>query len=131
MFIRLLLLFTIVPVVELYALLEVGSRIGAGPTIVLILLTGVAGAFLAKLEGFSILHRMRLELSKGRLPAGALLDGAMVLTGGVLLLTPGFLTDLLGFSFLIPFTRSAAKRLVRLWMARMIARGDIHIINRR
>lgn len=127
MFIRLLILFTIVPVVELYVLLQVGGLIGAGPTIALILLTGIAGAYLARTQGFDLLRRIQGEMAQGRLPTGELLDGALVLVGGVLLLTPGFCTDLLGFSLLVPVTRAFIKRFARLWLQRMIERGNLTI----
>lgn len=126
MFIRLLALFTLVPLVELYVLLRVGGLIGTGPTIALILLTGVAGAYLARTQGFDLLRRIQAEMAEGRLPASELLDGAMVLAGGVLLLTPGFCTDLLGFSLLTPFTRTYIKQFARCWLQRMIDSGRIH-----
>lgn len=127
MFIRLLVIFIVVPIVELYVLLEVGGLIGIGPTIALILITGIAGAYLTRAQGFNILRRIQFEMSQGRLPAEHLLDGAMVLTGGIVLLTPGFCTDLLGFFLLVPFTRSIIKRFARLWLQRLIDKGSITI----
>ena len=127
MFIRLLALFTFIPLVELYVLLKVGGLIGIGPTIALILLTGIAGAYLARTQGFDLLRRIQAEMAEGRLPASELLDGAMVLAGGVLLLTPGFCTDLLGFSLLAPFTRVHIKQFARYWLQRMIESGRIDI----
>jgi UPF0716 protein FxsA len=112
MFIRLLFFFTLVPILELYVILAVGNRIGAGPTMALILITGLAGAYLTRSQGFGILHQIRIELAVGRIPAGALLDGVMVLIGGVLLLTPGFCTDVAGFILLVPRTRAFARRLL-------------------
>lgn len=125
MFIRLLLLFTIVPLIELYVILEVGNRIGALPTIALIFLTGIAGAWLARSQGFDLLRRIRAEMTEGRLPTSHLLDGAMVLAGGILLLTPGFCTDLLGLILLVPFSRSLIKHSAKLWLQRRIDRGTI------
>lgn len=127
MFIRLLAIFILVPVVELYVLLKVGGLIGIVPTVALILLTGIAGAWLARTQGFDLLRRIRTELAEGRLPASELLEGAMVLAGGMLLLTPGFCTDLLGFSLLVPFTRIYVKRFAMLWLQRMIENGHLHI----
>lgn len=127
MFIRLLALFTLVPLIELYVLLKVGGLIGIAPTVALILLTGVAGAYLARTQGFDLLRRIQAEMAEGRLPASELLDGAMVLAGGVLLLTPGFCTDLLGFSLLVPFTRRHIKQFARFWLQRMIESGHLHI----
>lgn len=127
MFIRLFMIFTIVPVVELYVLLKVGGMIGLGPTVALIFLTGAAGAYLARTQGFDILMRIRTEMEQGSLPAGELVDGAMILAGGLLLLTPGFCTDLLGFSLLAPFTRRHLKRLVTLWFQKMVESQTIRI----
>lgn len=125
MFIRLLILFILVPVVELYVLLKVGGLIGIGPTIALILLTGISGAYLARTQGFDLLRRIQAEMAQGRLPASELLDGAMILAGGILLLTPGFCTDLLGFSFLVPFTRGYIKQFARYQIQKMIENGQI------
>lgn len=127
MFIKLLALLTIGPLIELYVLLKVGGLIGTGPTIALIILTGVAGAYLARTQGFDLLRRIQTEMNQGRLPASELLDGAMILIGGVLLLTPGFCTDLLGFSLLTPFTRAHIKKLVRFWLQKMIESERIDI----
>ncbi len=127
MFIRLLVIFICIPAIELYVLLQVHHLIGTAPTIALILLTGIAGAYLARTQGIAILQRIAAELNAGRLPGEELLDGAMVLTGGILLLTPGFCTDLLGFLILVPWSRACLKRAVRYLLQRMIERGEIHI----
>ena len=127
MFIKLFMIFTIVPIIELYVLLKVGGLIGFGPTVALIFLTGAAGAYLARTQGFDILMRIRTETQQGRLPAGELVDGAMILAGGLLLLTPGFCTDLFGFSLLVPFTRIYLKRIVTLWFQKMIESERIRI----
>ncbi len=127
MFIRLLLLFTFIPVLELIILIKVGAWIGVAPTIALILLTGIAGAYLARTQGLDLAMRIQRELNEGRLPAEELLDGAMVLVGGILLLTPGFFTDLSGFILLVPGTRQFCKKTVRLWMKRYIDQGRITI----
>lgn len=127
MFIRLLILFTLVPIFELYVLIEIGSMIGTLPTIILIFLTGIAGAYLARMQGFTLLNRIQNEMNQGRMPRGELIDGAMILVGGVLLLTPGFCTDLLGFSLLVPMTRNAYKGWLVKWLEKRLASGQIHI----
>lgn len=101
MFPRLLFLFIFLPMVELYLLIVLGSRIGAMPTIGLIVLTGVIGATLARQQGVSTLSKIQNELRQGRAPARELLEGALIVVGGIVLLTPGILTDLFGFSLLI------------------------------
>ncbi|MDY0267827.1 FxsA family protein [Trichloromonas sp.] len=127
MFIRLLLLFTFIPVLELIILIKVGAWIGVAPTIALILLTGLAGAYLARTQGLELAFRIQRELNQGRLPTEELLDGAMILVGGILLLTPGFCTDLSGFILLVPVTRQICKKSVRLWMKRYIDQGRMTI----
>jgi UPF0716 protein FxsA len=102
---RLALLFVGIPLLELFILIQLGQIVGLWPTIGLVVFTGFAGAALARLEGLRTLWSIRGELARGRLPGNALLDGLAILVGGALLLTPGILTDLLGFSFLFPPTR--------------------------
>lgn len=105
MFINLVLLFTIIPVLELFLLIEIGGHIGTMNTIALIVLTGIIGASFAKSQGARIIYEIRSALNQGQIPGKELLQGAMILAGGILLLTPGFITDLVGFSLLFPLTR--------------------------
>ena len=120
----LLLLFTIVPAVELYILLEVGSQIGAANTIMLIIFTGILGATLARLQGFIVLNKIQQNLNKGLMPSAELIDGLMILVGGIVLLTPGFVTDALGFVLLIPWTRSLIKYIVKNKFEHVIKKGE-------
>ncbi|HJV34062.1 FxsA family protein [Geomonas sp.] len=123
MLFRLLILFTIIPVIEIYLLIKVGSWIGPLPTVVLLLAISLLGAWLVRSQGFRIFLQIREELSRGRLPAAQLLDGALVLVGGVLLMTPGFFTDFLGIFFLFPFTRSFIKLWLGIWLQKRLAKG--------
>lgn len=109
MFLRLLLLFTLIPVCELALLIEIGQRFGVVPTVALVLGTGVLGAALARREGTQALHRLRASMRQGHFPGEELFDGVLILAGGLLLLTPGLLTDLLGFAALVPFGRRLIK----------------------
>ncbi len=127
MLIRVFLLFAVMPVIEVYLLIRVGSLIGAVPTVAILLAISMIGAWLVRHQGFEIMRRIQSEMAQGRLPAAELLDGAMVLVGGVLLLTPGFFTDVLGLFFLFPFTRAIIKRFVALWLQRRLDRGVITI----
>ncbi|OEU75338.1 MAG: membrane protein FxsA [Desulfuromonadales bacterium C00003093] len=127
MFIKLLILFTLVPIIELYVLIEAGRQIGVGATVTLIFITGVAGAFLAKSQGLSLINRIQRDLNEGRVPAAEMIDGAMILAGGLLLLTPGFCTDLIGFCLLTPATRNIFKGTLQNWLEKKIQRGEIHI----
>ncbi len=128
MFFRLLLLFTTVPLIELALLVEIGKRVGLAATIALVLTTGVLGAWLAKREGLRTLARLRRELQQGRMPAEPLLDGLMILVAGAVLLTPGLLTDLFGFTLLIPPARAAVRRLVADRFRRSFAAGQANVI---
>ncbi|MFC2061833.1 FxsA family protein [Elusimicrobiota bacterium] len=113
MFLYLLLLFTSIPLIELFLLLEVGRHIGILNTIAIVILTGIAGALLARSQGFSIMKRIKDDLNMGIMPAEKLLEGIIILCGGLLLLTPGLITDLAGFSLLIPNTRQLIKRYIK------------------
>lgn len=127
MFIKLLAIFIFVPLLEIYILIEAGQIIGVAPTIALILMTGIAGAWLARSQGLELLRRIQNETARGVMPAAALIDGALVLVGGLLLLTPGFFTDLLGFSFLVPLTRDFWRKILSAWLQKQIAHGSVTI----
>ncbi len=114
MFARLLVLFIIVPLVELVLLLRVGSKIGLIPTIAVIVVTAILGAALTKRQGMQTLARYQEALNQGRIPHEELIEGLMILVAGAVLLTPGFLTDAVGFLLLIPsFRRSICDRLAQ------------------
>ena len=98
----LLLVFVAVPAVELYLLIEVGSQIGAAPTIALTVLTAMFGGLLVRLQGFATLSRARDAAGRGEVPALEMVDGVILLVAGLALLLPGFVTDALGFSLLVP-----------------------------
>ena len=129
MFFKLMVLFTVVPLVELALLIQVGKFIGTPMTIALVAVTGAVGVLLAKSEGLAVLGRLQDEMGMGEVPGNAILDGLFILVGGAFLLTPGLVTDTMGFIFLIPFTRVPLKKLLRRKLSDMIARGktDIHI----
>ncbi|WP_243115087.1 FxsA family protein [Natranaerovirga pectinivora] len=112
-FTKLVLLFTVMPLVELYVLIEIASKTSWGYTILLVITTGIIGAYMAKSEGKQIISRIQNELSTGHLPGEELINGLCVLIGGALLLTPGILTDIIGFTLIIPVTRIIYKRWIR------------------
>lgn len=105
-------LFLIVPLIELAILIEVGQQIGVGPTILLLIGMSILGAFLAKREGLAVWTRFRATLARGEVPSIEVVDGVLVLFGAALLLTPGFLTDVLGIALLIPASRAGVRRVV-------------------
>ncbi len=127
MFIRLFLLFTVIPIIEVYLIIKAGELIGPLPTVLLLLAISCTGAWLVRTQGFQTLRLIQTELAQGRLPAARLMDGALLLVGGVLLLTPGFFTDLLGLFFLLPPTRALIKRLIGLWLQSRLSQGNIVI----
>jgi UPF0716 protein FxsA len=124
---RLILIFIIVPLMEILLLIEIGSRIGTLNTISIIIVTGILGGYMMRHQGFAILTNIRMDLSQGRMPTGELINGALVLVGGILLLTPGFFTDAVGFVLLIPTTRGFVRKKIQLLIQRKIESGDIHI----
>ena len=125
MFIQLLFLFVVVPFVELYILIELGTRIGAMPTLGIVIITGIAGAALAKHQGLEVLRRIQTEMKYMQMPGDAMFDGVLVLVGGILLMTPGILTDITGFLLLIPFSRSIFKLYLKEWIRRKIQSGEV------
>ena len=111
---KLFLVFVLVPVLEIYVLVSVGAVIGAWPTIGLVILTALGGAWLARLQGLAVLLRIRESLAQGFMPAEELLDGLLIFLAGMALLAPGLLTDLAGLLILLPMTRT----LFKIWLRR-------------
>ncbi len=125
MFFNLLLLFIVVPIIELLILFRIGGLLGAINTFTVIIITGVIGAYLAKRQGLIILKKIQTSIGEGKIPAAEVVDGLIILVAGAVLLTPGFLTDITGFLLLLPFGRN----LVTLWLIKkfttMIKSGKI------
>ena len=116
MLLKLFLAFTIIPIIEIYLLIEIGSIFGALTAVTLVILTGFLGAFLARIQGLQTLYRIQESLREGRMPSGELLDALLIVIAGLVLLTPGFLTDSAGFLLLIPATRNS----IKYWLRRQI-----------
>ncbi|MEJ2215433.1 MAG: membrane protein FxsA [Gemmatimonadota bacterium] len=125
MLFRLFLLFVGLPLVELALLVQIGRWLGLLPTLALVLVTGTVGAALARRQGFRVWLDIQHELREGRMPVASMLDGLMILIGGVLLLTPGLLTDLAGLSLLLPMTRRYYKIRLRRRLERMMQSGQV------
>jgi len=125
MFLKLILLLTIVPLVELYVLLRLTQLWGSiSLTLGLIIGTGILGAALARLEGLRVIRSMQQKVQRGELPADNLLDGIMILVAAALLVTPGLITDAAGFLLLIPVTRHPIREMVKAWIRRKIESGQ-------
>ena len=119
----LLLLFVVVPIVEIYVIVQVGEAIGVVPTLVLLLADAVLGTWLFRREGRRAWEALRQALGEHRVPTREVADGALVVLGGSLLLAPGFLTDVVGFFLVLPFTRPFARRLLEVVVARRLLGG--------
>jgi len=124
---RLFLLFTVVPLVELYLLIAIGRVLGPGPTIALVLLTGALGAWFARLEGARVIRRWQEAMARQQLPKDGVIDGFLIFVGGILLITPGILTDIAGLSMVMPPTRRVIAGWVRGWFERQIAAGRVQV----
>lgn len=125
-----LLLLIIVPALEIGLLILSGNTLGIWPTIILIILTGIIGAWLARKQGLETIRAAQEQMRSMQIPGEAILDGLCILVGGVVLLTPGFITDALGFFMLIPTTRSIIKIWLRKIIKRLIDNGNFYIIRR-
>jgi UPF0716 protein FxsA len=122
------LFLIIVPAAEISVLLLSGQTIGIWPTILLIILTGFLGAYLAKQQGLEIIKRTQDQLRRGMMPGDVILDGISILLGGVLLLTPGFITDIMGVLLLAPPTRKFFKALMLKLFRNWMDKGTIKVI---
>ncbi len=118
----LLAIFIGLPILEIYVIIQVGQEIGAMPTILLLIAESALGAWVVKREGARAWRALNESLASGQLPGKELADAATVLVGGVLLLTPGFVTDFFGFFFVLPFTRPLARRLLSVLVANRVVR---------
>lgn len=105
MFGKLFLLFTVVPAIEIYLLFQIGDEIGALNTLFLIVVTGIVGASFARSQGFEALMKIQTQMNQGGLPANEIIHGLMIFAGGILLITPGVLTDIVGLALVAPGSR--------------------------
>jgi len=122
----LFLLFVIVPIVEIALFIQVGGAIGLWPTLAIVVLTAIAGTTLMRAQGMMTLNRLQNSIAEGKNPADPMAQGAMILVAGVLLLTPGFFTDAVGFALLLPPVRVA---LIRWITARVSTSGFVYTSN--
>ena len=112
--------FIVVPLIEIWVLIQVGQVIGAWWTILLLILDSIFGTWLIGREGGKAWQGLRVALESGRMPARELADGALILVGGTLMLAPGFVTDAFGILLILPFTRPAARRLLTQLVTRRL-----------
>ena len=125
MFWFLILLFTVIPVLELIVILKIGQTIGIFKTVVLVISIAILGAYLARLQGFLVLQKIQESLQRGIMPTTEILDGFLIFAAGVLLLAPGFITDIFGLILLFPITRLLVKKLLLWRLKSMVKNGQV------
>ena len=129
MLLKLFLAFTLIPLVEIYLLIKLGQNFGAITSIFLVIFTGILGAYLARMEGLRTLFRIQETMREGRMPGEELLDALLIAIAGLVLITPGFITDVVGFFLLFPFTRMLVKNWLKERMrAKSTFRDDDDVI---
>jgi len=126
---RLFLLFTLVPLAEIYLLVQLGGLMGVWPTIGLVAVTGFLGAALARREGRRALASYQEAMAKGQLPEEGIVSGLLILAGGVMLITPGVLTDVFGLAMMVPPVRRAMAKLVKARLQKRISAGQIQVMH--
>ena len=124
MLIRLILLFTVLPLMELYLLIQVGRYLGAPPTIMIVLITGIIGGLLARSQGLSVQRQISMDLQNGIIPTDSLIDGLFILIAGALLITPGMITDVFGFFLMVPGFRGWLKKKLKEHFKRKLESGQ-------
>lgn len=127
MFLKLFLCFTLIPVIELYLLIKIGTVIGGLNTVLLVIITGFLGAWLARMEGMNTMMKLRMNMQQGLMPAEELIDAVIIFAAGVVLITPGLITDFFGLLLLWPVTRNKFKQFLRKKIREMQSQADIHI----
>lgn len=131
MLFKLILLFMLMPVLELALLLKINSYVGLGYTLLIVVSTGILGAYFTRQQGRGILQNIKFEMSQGRMPGDELINGLCVLIGGVMLFTPGLLTDTAGFLLVFPATRNWMKDYVKGKIKHMLMEGTFTFFYRR
>jgi len=128
-FLSLALAFILIPILELFLLIRIGQLIGPLATVALVVIMGIIGAYLAKRAGLRTLYAAREAMAAGSIPGDQLIDGLLILAAGILLITPGILTDAVGFAILIPGIRRVARQIVKYKLYRMLSSGSVKYRN--
>lgn len=131
MLFRFILLFTVIPLIELYLLILVGRYLGTLPTIMIVLITGIIGGILARSQGLSVQRQIRVDLQNGIIPTDSLFDGLFILIAGALLITPGMITDILGFVLMVPGFRVWFKMRLKKFLKRKVESGQFRYYSNR
>ncbi len=127
MFFKLLLIFILVPLIELFILLEISQYIGVFTTVLIIALTGAAGVSIAKRQGYQVINNIKSNLNSGRMPTDDLISALLILIGGVTLLTPGFITDITGFLLILPGSRDLIAAVVKKYFLKYVKENKVEV----
>lgn len=127
MLFKLFLAFTLIPVAEIYLLIKIGTYVGAFNTIVIVIVTGFVGAYLARLQGMQTMYRVRASLQQGRMPTEDLIDALLIFVAGIVLLTPGLITDAAGLLILLPQTRKVFKQFLQRKFKQWVKNQNINM----
>ena len=127
MFFKLLMIFILVPLIELYFLLEISQFIGVFTTVLVIVFTGAAGVSIAKRQGYQVVNNIRSTLNAGKMPTDDLISALLILIGGVTLLTPGFLTDITGFLLILPGSRDLIGAVVKKYFLKYVKENKVEV----
>jgi len=127
MFFKLLMLFILIPLIELYFLLEISQFIGVFTTVMIIIFTGAAGVSIARRQGYQVVNNIRSTLNAGKMPTDDLISALLILIGGVTLLTPGFLTDITGFLLILPGSRDLIAALVKKYFVKYVKENKVEV----
>src|SRR5690606_12977839 len=126
-----IILLILVPLLAIWGLAQMGQWIGALPTVLAVIVTSVIGVVLARRQGLEVYRLTVLQLNRGELPSDTLLDGLLILAGGLLLMAPGFFTDTVGFLLMIPYIRGIVRLFVKRWFEKKTREGRVIRITRR
>jgi UPF0716 protein FxsA len=126
-FTYLLAAFIFLPILELWLLFKVDAHLGLGATLLIVVMTGFIGAWLARAQGLMVMLQIQRDFAEGRMPAPRLLDGVMILIAGALLITPGLITDTVGFALLLPAVRAFVRGWLRRKMEQKLRDGTMHV----
>jgi len=127
MFFKLLMIFILIPLIELYFLLEISQFIGVFTTVMIIVFTGAAGVSIARRQGYQVVNNIRSNLNAGKMPTDDLISALLILIGGVTLLTPGFLTDITGFLLILPGSRDLIAALVKKYFLKYVKENKVEV----
>lgn len=127
MLLKLFLLFTLIPVIELFLLIQLSSFLGPLSTIILVIATGFAGASLARLQGMQTIIKIQENYRQGIMPGDEIIDAFLILVAGIVLITPGLLTDISGILLLVPKTRKIFKNFIRREFEKKVHNGSVTI----